>query len=223
MAAVRPHDQNRRAHVRDALAGAFSSALDLLFPVWCAGCDTPGVAVCDECHRALRPLPRSRLLDGGLPVRSSLRFEGVPARMIRALKEDGRPGLARPLAVALRALLPTGLAVVPIPSSRAALRRRGYDVTDLLARRAGARPMRLLVPDRATLDQRALGRDARRRNVVGAFRARRAHGQRVILVDDVVTTGATLVEAARVLRAAGADVVGAVTVASTPSRLPLGH
>ncbi len=206
----------------DALPRALSSALDLLFPVWCAGCDEPGVALCGDCREALRPVPRVRLLDDGLRVSAALPFEGVPARVIRALKEGGRTALARPLGTALRALLPPDLAVVPIPASRAALRRRGYDVTDLLARRAGAHPSRLLVPHHAARDQRTLGRDERRSNVVGAFRARRARGHRVILVDDVVTTGATLVEAARVLRDAGAVVAGAVTVASTPRRQPPG-
>jgi predicted amidophosphoribosyltransferase len=112
-----------------------------------------------------------------------------------------------------------GADVVPVPSSRSALRRRGFAVTDLLARRAGARPRRLLIPDRAAGgDQRELGIDDRARNVRGTMRAREADGARVVLVDDVVTTGATLTEAARTLRAAGAQVVGAVTVASTPRR-----
>jgi predicted amidophosphoribosyltransferase len=108
--------------------------------------------------------------------------------------------------------------VVPVPSSRAAFRRRGYAVTDLLARRAGATPRRLLVPGRAGLDQRGLGRQERARNVGGTLRARRAEGMRVVVVDDVVTTGATLDEAVRVLRRAGADVVGAAAVATTPLR-----
>ncbi|RZI93143.1 MAG: ComF family protein [Microbacterium sp.] len=219
MPAPRP-DASPPAYAREPLARTLASALDLLFPVWCAGCDTPGLSLCDDCRRALGPRPRTRVVGGGLTVRAALPFDGVPARVIRALKEHGRTGLARPLGAALRVLLPAGVTVVPLPTSRAAFRRRGYDVTDLLVRRAGAAPRRLLVPHRAAQDQRALGRDERRTNVVGAFRARHAAGERVVLVDDVVTTGATLVEAARVLRTAGADVVGAVTVASTPRHRP---
>ncbi|WP_454261450.1 phosphoribosyltransferase family protein [Pseudoxanthomonas mexicana] len=66
-----------------------------------------------------------------------------------------------------------------------------------------------------TADQRLLGRTERAANVSGSMRARGAAGAAVIVVDDVVTTGATLVEAARALRAGGARVLGAATVAST--------
>ncbi len=201
--------------VRDALGGALS----LLFPTWCAGCDEPDVPLCEHCLAALQPSPTTRTLDGGLPVVSALPFDGVVARVIRACKEDGRTSLARPLGRALAEVLPAGADIVPVPSSRAALRRRGYAVTELLVRRAGAAPQRLLVPARAAADQRGLGRRERAANVAGTLRARRADGARVIIVDDVLTTGATLAEAARVLREAGADVVGAATVAATPRRV----
>lgn len=106
--------------------------------------------------------------------------------------------------------------VVPVPSSRAAFRRRGHPVAELLARRAGLSPRRLLLPARAAADQRGLGRDERARNVAHTMRARDAAGLRVVVVDDVVTTGATLGEAVRALTDAGAVVVGAATVAATP-------
>ncbi len=216
------------------------AALAVLFPVWCAACDQPGAALCPACADALVPKtldspgpgvptghdaaawPLSQTLACGLRVHSALAYDGAVARVIRALKQDGRTSLARPLGVALRTVLAPHLdentAVVPVPSSRAAFRRRGYSVTELLVRRAGAHPVRALRAARASRDQRALGRAERAGNVVGTFRARPRDGARVVLVDDVVTTGATLAEAAHTLRDAGAEVVCAVTVAATPRR-----
>jgi predicted amidophosphoribosyltransferase len=108
--------------------------------------------------------------------------------------------------------------IVPIPTSRAAFRRRGYRVVELVAARAGLRVERLLIHTRRTADQRGLDHASRRHNVAGSLRSRDAAGLRVLVLDDVVTTGATLAEAARALRAAGAEVVGGVTIAATPRR-----
>lgn len=209
--------------MREALA----DALALLLPTSCAGCDDPDIALCERCAAALAPRVVRR--PGEVPVWSGLAFAGVPARVIRALKEDGRTGLARDLACALSAAVAEASAsvlasargnvvLVPVPTSRAAYRRRGYRVVDLVARRAGLRTERLLRTVRASADQRALGAEERRRNVAGVMRSRAAPGVRVIVLDDVVTTGATLAEAVRALRAAGAEVVGAATIAATARR-----
>lgn len=216
--------------IGSALRGALAEALALVLPVTCAGCDEPDVALCEDCRRQLRPIT-SR---GGRDpmVWSGLAFEGVPARVVRALKADGRTALARELAPALSAAVDAALAaasadegerertvLVPIPTSPAAYRRRGHRVVELVARRAGLRTAALLVMARGTADQRGLDRDARRRNVAGSLRARGAAGVRAIVIDDVLTTGATLEEAARALRAGGAQVVGAATIAVTARRV----
>jgi len=203
----------------DPVRQAFADALAFLLPVDCAGCGAADVALCDACAAALTPTRATRTVDG-LVVGSGLVFEGVVARVIRSLKEEGRLSLARPLAAALACAAPVvdDADVVVIPTSRAAMRRRGYRVTELLARRAGWRPLPLLRRVRTTDDQRALGRVERAENLAGSMRAVDAGGRRILLVDDVVTTGATLREAARALRAGGADVVGAVCVAATPKR-----
>ena len=99
------------------------------------------------------------------------------------------------------------------------MRRRGFRVVELIAARAGLAPQRVLRATGTAADQRGLRSADRERNVRGSMRARTPRaleGRRVLLVDDVVTTGATLREAARALAAAGATVVGAATVASTP-------
>jgi len=222
-AGAQPVGVIRPDSLTDILVRSLTDAFALLFPVGCAGCDEPDIALCDACRGALAPAVTRDRLASGLAVWSGLPFEGVAARVIRALKQDGRTGLARSLAVPLRAAVVEALAsvgaidvVVPVPTSRAAYRRRGYRVVELLARRAGVRTERLLVPARRTVDQRGLGVDARRANVRGSMRARDTGGRRVLVLDDVVTSGATLDEAARALRATGAHVVGGVCVARTP-------
>ncbi len=201
---------------------ALADALALVLPVRCAGCDVPDVALCEGCRSALAP--HVHRAGEALPVWAGLSFEGVPARVIRALKQDGRTGLARVLAPALRTAVDAATAgagpasVVPVPTSRAAYRRRGYRVVELIARRAGVPVVPLLRQARLTADQRGLARDARRCNVAGSMRAKDAAGRRILILDDVATTGATLAEAARALREAGAEVVGAAVVAATPRR-----
>jgi predicted amidophosphoribosyltransferase len=93
-------------------------------------------------------------------------------------------------------------------------------VPDLLIRRAGFRGERMLRQTRPTRDQRELDRDERARNVADSMRARGARhaGREVVIVDDVVTTGATIDEAARALRAAGFLPVCAIALAATPGR-----
>jgi ComF family protein len=210
---------------------AFAAALDalaVLLPVSCAGCGADDRGLCSVCRSQLVPTPVEQQLDGGLCVVSALHYDGTARRSILALKEQGRTDLARPLgrvlAVAIAAALDSSALAAAefaiVPASGRSYRRRGYDPVRLLARRAGVPIARVgLRAGRGIATQKSLDREGRRANLVGSMRAtRRLSGRRFLLLDDVVTTGSTLVEAARALRSAGAEVVGCVTLAYTPRR-----
>jgi len=209
--------------VGGAVVAAVRDAADLLFPEPCVGCGHPGRRLCASCIRALRGAPMRRVLDG-LVVWSALEFTGVPARVLRASKADARPRLLRAFGPALAVALTAaggagagGLRAVPVPASARSLRSRGFRLVEAVLRAADVAPARELRLARAVADQRGLASAERARNLHGGFVAvRPLHGVRVVVVDDVVTTGATLREAVRALRAAGAEVVAAATIASTP-------
>jgi ComF family protein len=155
-------------------------------------------------------------------ARSAAVYSGVVREAIHAFKFSGRAPLARPLGALMLDGCgpPDGVkAVVPVPLARARERERGYNQAALLAERIAdgwGVPLRArwLVRLRDTPAQSALTAEERRANVRHAFGASPAvRGEHVVLVDDVLTTGATAAECSRVLRAAGAATVGVLTVA----------
>lgn len=202
-----------------------ADALAYLFPVPCAGCGREGRALCAVCAPGLDPAVTASALPGVGPVAAGLPYDGVARAAILALKEEGRAGLASALAVPFAAAVRASLAGDPrvqlaaVPSSRAARRRRGYEPVRLLAARAGIRLSALFLPARPHAVQKGLGVAERARNLDGVFAlARPVGGIRVLLLDDVATTGATLAAAAGVLRDGGAEVAGAAVLAATPRR-----
>ena len=225
---------------RDALRDAVLDGIALLLPVECAGCGAPDRPVCAACRPALAPDPSSRRLDDGTPVFSGLDYDGVAREVLLAYKEQGRTELVRFLAPALAAAVsaavtavsevvpgPVPLAVdasgsrplelVSVPGTRRARRRRGFDPVAGLVSRAGLDRARVLAPARPHPAQKTLSLEKRAANLSGIFTVRApVAGRRFLLVDDVVTTGATLLAVAEALRASGAEVVGAAAVASTP-------
>jgi len=185
----------------------------------------------------------------GLPALPEIHAVADYADPVRGMilhhKERGALRLARPLGEALATAVRTavsarpGLAetpilLVPVPSAPSAVRARGHDPMRRLAREAAralraahipARVLPALRPVRAVADQAGLGAAERQRNLSGALGSaprweRALAAGRVVLVDDLVTTGATLAEAARALTAAGADVLAAATIAATTRRPP---
>jgi ComF family protein len=211
------------------LRNAILDAMAVLLPVSCAGCGVDDRALCGTCRGELAPEPFLRSLDDGTPVWAALAYDGVVRRVILGLKEQGRTDVARALAVSLgsavsRAVLhaadqaPGEVELVVPPVSRASFRRRGYDPVRLLARAAALpRPARVLVNMYERASQKTLDRAERGTNLAGSMGAYRAlHGRRFLVLDDVITTGATLSEVIRSLREGGAEVVGAAVVAATP-------
>jgi len=151
-------------------------------------------------------------------VRSAVWLSGGAQRTVHLLKYEGWWRVAEAMAAAMAGLEPlTGrVSLIPVPLGARRLRSRGYNQSERLAAALGSRhglPVRtdLLVRGRETTTQTALTPDARRANVSGAFSARGAAAGRLVLVDDVFTTGATLLAAAAALGAAGAEQVDAVT------------
>ena len=219
--------------------------LDLVLPVECAGCGERGLIACSRCVTSLTGPARlawPRPSPAGLPPPFAVAaYDGATRAFLLAYKEDGAFGLRRPLGRALGHALDAALSagppsgavvVVPVPSTRAARRRRGSDVVAELALVAAAHSrrarLRLRVVDalrhqRAVADSAGLTAAQRAANLTGAFGVRARHaaalvGRRVVVVDDLVTTGVTLAECADALRRAGADVVAAATVAATARR-----
>jgi predicted amidophosphoribosyltransferase len=203
----------------------------LVLPVVCAGCGKGRLPLCEECGRALYGAWPCRVLPSpepvGLPaVYAAAPYEDAVRGVLLAHKERGALGLAAPLgralAGAVAAAAPPGadtgpLLLVPVPSSRRAVAARGHDAGRRLAlaaagelRRGGraAQVLPVLRQRRAVADQAGLAARQRRANVAGALEvagggARLLGTGRVVLVDDLVTTGASLAEAARAIRAAG--------------------
>lgn len=197
----------------------------VLMPVECAGCSAPDRGLCGSCAAALNAAVTVHATPGGLAVRAALRYESAVRRVILALKEQERTdvalALAAPLAAAV-AEVPGSAELAPVPTSRAAWRRRGFDPVVLMARRAGLKPARVLDHRGSVRRQKTLGVADRASNVRGTMAARRRlDARRFVLLDDVLTTGATLDEAARAIREAGGEVIGAATLAFTPRLLPV--
>ena len=222
--------------MRQALGAVAGRALDLALPASCAGCRREGPALCRECVTALDArLDAPPGVPLGLPAEIPppllqlewcAPFTGVTRRALHALKYDGERRLARPLGAAVarrwgRAGV-AGEALVPVPASPDRVRERGYDQARLLAEEAARRLRLPVLPiverTRRTTAQFDLDRAGRAANLGGAFavaaqRRGAVAGGWLVLVDDVVTTGATLAACAQALLDAGALAVSAVTVA----------
>jgi len=184
--------------------------------------DAKGGGLCATCWGRPSPLTRSRAI--GL-------YDGALRAIVHAFKYEGCRSLARELGLRLRDSAADVLAgadlVVPVPLHRSRRRTRGFNQARDLAGALGVSVVDALRRTRATPSQTDLPAGARHDNVRHAFALRRGpwrrriEGRRIVLVDDVSTTAATLEACAAVLRAAGAADVSAVTAARVVSR-PIG-
>jgi predicted amidophosphoribosyltransferase len=250
--------------VAPPLARWRAAAGDLLLGSSCHGCGAAAWTLCDDCRRDLAALPARPTQPEPCPPAfpqtwTAGTYDALARGLVSAHKERSALGLTRVLgerlALAVLALLDeagevgeigaarTPVLLVPVPSTRRAVRTRGFDAGLALARAAArrlpdARAAPLLTSTRRVADQSGLGAAERQANLAGAFRVRTAYARSapftvltgmaargrptVVVVDDVVTSGASLTEAVRALRAARLPVLGAATVAATVRRTPPG-
>jgi ComF family protein len=200
------------------------SALGLpVFTARCACCGQPGADLCRPCRFSLAS-SRSTVIDAaGLEIVAALRFDGAVRRAILGLKFANRRAVARHLADLVVRRLPDHRrfdVVTWAPTSSRRTRRRGYDQAELLARQVARRlglPCTRLLWRTHGAPQTGRGRSERLDGPRFRGRPGAAH-LRVLVVDDVVTTGSTLQAAATALRAAGIGHVTCVAVAATPQQ-----
>ena len=214
------------------------SLAELVFPSRCIGCSQLGISICSICrtswhthiyHRSVK------VLDKNYPVISAIEYSPIASRVILRAKEANQEAADQLLVKAITHSLRYFLKhygsgdLVAIPSRRSATRKRGRDfmqeITQSVANIESLKSMEVLQHQRAVRDQSKLNSQQRKLNIAGAFSvtcnlakldklANRAGSGNIgplIIVDDLVTTGATLAEAIRALRAAGFSVIGAVT------------
>lgn len=206
---------------------AIDELLDLLLPTKCALCPRLGSPICSQCRENFQAVESSvsRGQLNGLVVAS---FAADSQSILHAFKENGQTALAGFLAdtmvSSLLRLAESGHSplLVPVPSSAANYKKRGFKPTRVLAKRlcresgqacalTDSLSFKRIVADQAQLDA-----EARKANLADSMVAdSRVAGREVILFDDVVTTGSTLIEAARAVTLAGGKVIGFLAFAET--------
>ncbi|MFW0784094.1 phosphoribosyltransferase family protein [Gordonia sp. CPCC 206044] len=236
---VSPHPRTTRIVSR--VHEVARSGSDLVVPIVCGGCAAPGIAWCGDCAQALcdDPIAVRPRVDVGAAVWALGPYRGPRRAALIEAKEHGRRDLHRPLGRALARGIATlarwgelpdaeALRLVPAPTRRSSARRRGGDPVTAMARAAAGclGPQVTVSPTLVTSGSArdSSGLDARQRvhNLAGAVRmcvrpdqARRVlAGSTVVLVDDILTTGATASESIRVLTAHGIVVHAVVVVAA---------
>ena len=217
--------------------------IELFFPCYCVGCGTEGNFLCDKCRRQLPRLEPPICQRCGRPetsgefcpscwgtksaidgIRSPFRYDGVIRSAILELKYHNLKAVSTCLAELLAAYFQTcmiGEVIAPVPLHPRRMRKRGYNQAGLLARKLGKLIDLPVIEDclarfKDSLPQaRTTTAEGRLRNVTDAFtcRNRKFDGKRVILIDDVCTSGATLEACAIACKAGGAASVWGLTLA----------
>ncbi|MBX3088477.1 MAG: ComF family protein [Cryobacterium sp.] len=207
----------------------------ILLPSSCAGCGLENRLLCAECLESVRAewdLPERRLPTGH-PVSSALEYGGRVSAVLVAFKQQG----TRKLALAFRSALECSISraiqsaqsrgfrvdeieLAPVPSTLASDRKRGFNPTQSLLRASRLRYEKVLFSSKRA-SQKQLGIEDRFTNLRNSMRASGDLSERVfLLIDDIVTTGASLSEAVRAIESAGGRVAGCATLASTPRKNP---
>jgi ComF family protein len=212
--------------------------LAVLTPYECLMCTDEGDLLCLDCIQQLTSFPEEcyrcrKPSKGGLTcpecvpacslyrVRAGTVYEGISKELVARLKFTGAQSAARPMATCLLPDIDTrgNPLIVPVPTATSRVRGRGYDQAKLLARelsrRTGLPYLDCLLRSGQT-HQVGSSREQRLRQLRGAFRLRAAqkvYGRRILLIDDVLTTGATLEAASKLLKACGTGQVEAMVFA----------
>jgi len=212
---------------------------DLLLPLRCVVCGAPSRAVCESCLAGLRRLRGPRCARCGAPTswpvarclecqgrklafasaRSAVAYDAAAKALVSAWKERGLRGLAEDAGALVAEVVPRPRAytITYVPPDADRALERGHHPAERLARALESRWQLPVVPllerTRPARPQRGLGLAERRANVRGGFRAAGRAPTRVVLLDDVYTSGATVAAAASALRKGGARHVDVITFA----------
>lgn len=199
------------------------SILDFIFPSRCAICDRSGSNLCDDCRKSIRIEPREYQISG-IKVFTVTSYSDETSKLLVALKDKGQSALVSELAIMLSPVLEIvsnlqpHVYLVPAPSRPENFAKRGFHPMLLLAQAIAARHSNFRVLNclnftRSVLDQVGLTEDERLANLAWSMRVnQQVTGKICYLLDDVVTTGSTVLEAARVLRLGGATVAGVLAL-----------
>jgi predicted amidophosphoribosyltransferase len=210
----------------------FTELSHLIFPTRCYGCNSLGISICTSCRHEWIPHYYKTHI-GALNVHSALIYSPTASKIILAAKENGLQGADDLLIAAVVHVLNMarldkgGFVLVPVPSSKGSQRRRGrsfiVDLTKAISKYSGIAMNDCLQVARPVSDQSGLTRVQRNSNMHGAFSLKPGAILRgdVILIDDVVTTGATLRESARALNSQGFHAFGSVCAVTACVAQPL--
>ena len=210
----------------------FTELSQLLFPTRCFGCNHLGLSICTACRLEWIPHYYKTHFDSH-NVHSAVVYTDTASKIILAAKENGIKGADDLVISAIMHVLnkskvdPSFLTLIPVPSSKQSQRRRGrsfiVDLTQQISQLSGISMKDCLQVSRRVSDQSGLTRMQRSLNMQGAFSAKAGTFLRgdVILIDDVVTTGATLREAARALNSQGSHPFGSVSAVTACVAQPL--
>ena len=224
----------------------FGKVIDWIYPPACACCEKPGKLICDDCFSNLPAVGKHFCSRCGKPLkprhfcrlcgvsdfhftaaRAPYLYEGPVSAMIRKLKYhnamDLAPILAQLLADYWKKIQWEADVVIPIPLSEKRRMQRGYNQSELIAKDFGITvgipcDTRALMKQQDTPHQVGLSAEERQANLKGAFAAepKLVRGKRILLLDDVMTTGSTFSECSDVLLKTGAKSVYCLSVATTP-------
>ena len=202
-----------------------ASLLDIFIPGTCLVCGKLYERICSDCSDNLGLDPRLVIRDNLIGFSATSYTESVRL-VLRSFKELGESSLGTFLATRLKPLLncfsemPTCL--VPVPSNFSSLRERGFNPAEVIARELcralpGITYRNLLVRSRQTQDQSRLSPSQRSANQLNSMLAQ-VGNERIVLIDDVITTGSTLQAATKTLENSGHKVIGFLTFAETESK-----